>query len=83
MFNDKIEDMLQLSKITDMIKTKQKDEKFLKTLKIILICIGAVTLILGAAYVIYRLMNRYDDEYDLYDDLDNYYDDELEGADEE
>jgi len=80
MSTEKIEEMLQLSKITDFIKGKKEDEKLQKKIRIILICIGALTLVCVAAYVVYRLMNRYDDDYDLYDDLDNYYeeDEELE-----
>lgn len=78
MFNDKIEDLLQLSKVSEMINTKKNDEKLVKTVKIVLICIGALTVLLGAGYLVYRLLNRCDDEYDLYDDLDNYYDDDLE-----
>ena len=82
MLNDKLEEVLQLSKITDLIKEKKKDEKAVRTLKIILICIGALTVVCAAAYVLYRIFNRYDDDYDLYDDLDNYYDDDLEEAEE-
>ena len=80
MNTEKIEEMLQLSKLTDYIKEKKEDEKLQKKIRVILICIGALTIVCAAAYVVYRLMNRYDDDYDLYDDLDNYYeeDEELE-----
>jgi len=83
MNTEKIEEMLQLSKLSDFIKEKRADEKLQKKIKIVLICIGALTIICAAAYVVYRIMNRYDDDYDLYDDLDNYYEEDEELAGEE
>ncbi len=77
----KLEDALQLSKIYSYFKEKSEDEKVKKTVKIILICVGAVTVLAAAAYVLYRLMHKYDDNDDLYDDLDYYYDDEEKSAD--
>ena len=76
----KMDEVLQLSKIGAYIKEKSEDEQVKKTVKIILICVGALTIIAAAAYVVYRILNRYDDEYDLYDDLDYYYDEDDEEA---
>lgn len=70
----KIDDILQFSKINNLIKSKSKDEQFKNTVKIILICVGVLAIVGVIAYVVYRLVTRYDD-YDLYDDLDYYYDD--------
>ena len=77
----KLEDIIQLSKISNFIKEKSEDEQLKKTLKLVLICVGAVVLLAAAAYAVYRILHRYDDEYDLYDDLDYYYDEDEAAAD--
>lgn len=76
----KLDEIIQLSKIGNFLKEKSEDEQIKKTVKIVLICVGAVALCAAAAYVVYRILHRYDDDYDLYDDLDYYYDED-EAAD--
>jgi len=77
----KLDEIIQLSKIGNFLKEKSEDEQLKKTLKIVLICVGAVVLLAAAAYAVYRILHRYDDEYDLYDDLDYYYDENEANAD--
>ena len=79
----KLDEILQLSKIGSYLKEKSEDEQIKKTVKIVLICVGAIALAAAAAYAIYRLLHRYDDDYDLYDDLDYYYDEDEETPEDE
>lgn len=67
-------DVIQLTKINELIKKKDSDGKIGRMVKIILICTGAFALLAGVGYLVYKLMGRRTDDYDLYDDLDNYYD---------
>lgn len=67
-------EVIQLTKLNELMKKGEKNEKLGKTVKLILICIGAFTLLAGIGYLIYKLLGRRTDDYDLYDDLDNYYD---------
>lgn len=78
----KLDELLQLSKIGSYLKEKSENEQIKKTAKIVLICLGAVALLAVIAYAVYRIIHRYDDEYDLYDDLDYYYDEDEEAAEE-
>ena len=74
--NKKIEEMIQVSKLNDILTKTKKKENCSKAVTIILCCLGGL-LVLGAiGYVIYRFFVCRDDEYDLYDDLDNYYEDD-------
>ena len=79
-------DVLQVAKMAEALKEKEKDENFKRAVKIILIIVGAVTIVAGIGYVIYKFLNR-EEDYDFYDDLDNYYDeddeDDIEIEDEE
>ena len=69
----KFEEFVQLSKLNDLLKKEQKKEKCNKFVKVLLFCaIGAVALA-GIGYVAYKLFAKKTDDYDLYDDLDNYY----------
>ena len=55
-----------------------------KTIKIVVICVCALLLVGIGAYIAYRYFFASEDDYDLYDELDIYYDeDEEEEADEE
>ncbi|MBR5930762.1 MAG: hypothetical protein IKZ95_01915 [Lachnospiraceae bacterium] len=72
----RFEELVQLSKLNDLIKKEEEKEDCRKTWKIVLICLGAVALLAGIGYTLYRLFARQTDDYDLYDDLDNYYVDE-------
>ena len=67
-------EVIQLTKLNEIMKKGEKNEKLGKIVKIVLICTGAFALLAGVGYLVYRLMGREADDYDLYDDLDNYYD---------
>lgn len=67
-------DVIQLTKLNELMKKGERNEKVAKTVKIILICVGAFTVLAAIGYVIYKMLGRRCDDYDLYDDLDNYYD---------
>ena len=67
-------DAIQLTKINEMIKKKDSDAKAGKVLKVILICTGVLAIAVAIGFILVRVMGRREDDYDLYDDLDNYYD---------
>lgn len=69
---DKIENIIKASKIYDL--AKKEDNK--KTVTIVLCCIGALVLVGVGLFVAYKLFFSKEDDYDLYDDLDYYYDDD-------
>lgn len=70
----KIGDIIQLSKISEMIKKDDEERKISKFATILLICAGAVVVLTGVGFLLYKLLGKRTDDYDLYDDLDNYYD---------
>ncbi len=67
-------DVIQLTKLNELMKKGERNEKVGKIIKITLICVGAFALLAGIGFLVYKLLGRRDDDYDLYDDLDNYYD---------
>ena len=67
-------DVIQLTKINEIMKKTESNEKVGKIVKIVLICTGVFAILAGVGYLIYKYMGRQTDDYDLYDDLDNYYD---------
>lgn len=67
-------DVIQLTKFSDLMKKSDNNEKIGKAIKIVLICTGIFAILVAAGFVVYKLMGRRTDDYDLYDDLDNYYD---------
>ena len=67
-------DVIQLTKFNELMKKSESNEKIGKMIKIILICTGVFAILAAAGFVAYKLMGRRSDDYDLYDDLDNYYD---------
>ena len=69
----KFAELIELSKLNDLIKKEEREEKCGRAWKIVGICLGAAALIGGIAFLIYRYFGSRTDEYDLYDDLDNYY----------
>ncbi len=88
MNGEHVSEILQLSKLTDAINETRKDEQKKKKICIILICLGALALIGCGAYIackVYKCKGkRCGMEYDLYDDLDEYYEEDAEDeADEE
>ncbi|MGI6072858.1 MAG: hypothetical protein ACOX75_07660 [Lachnospiraceae bacterium] len=71
----KVNELLQLSKIGSALRKRWDDEETRRVIITVLICIGAALVLGIAAYIIYRVVTRYDDDFDLYDDLDYYYED--------
>ncbi len=67
-------EVIQLTKLNELMKKTEKNEKVGKVVKIVLICTGAFALLAGVGFLVYKLLGRRTDDYDLYDDLDNYYD---------
>lgn len=65
---------VQMAKFNEFLK--KEDTK--KTIKIVVICLGAILLIAAAGYIVYKHFFAKDDEYDLYDELDFYYEDDEE-----
>ena len=72
----KFNEMVELSKLNDMIKREEEEENCGKAWKIVLIVLGVLAALAGIGYLVYRLFVQQTDDYDLYDDLDNYYVDE-------
>lgn len=74
---DKIEDVkdwIKLTKIAELVKKEEAEENEKKTLILVLCILGAITLAAGLVYAVWRVRSRFDKDYDLYDDLDSYYD---------
>lgn len=74
----KFDELMQLSKLTALIKKEEKKERCKKTTKVLLIICGAILAIAGVGYFLYKKFGNKTDDYDLYDDLDNYYEDDYE-----
>ena len=75
----KFAELVELSKLNELIKKDEKEEKCGKIWKIIGICAAVVVALGGIGFLIYKLIGNQTDDYDLYDDLDNYYvDDDFE-----
>ncbi len=70
---DEIKNILGAARVANLLK--KSDEKEKNILIIVLAVIGAIAVIGGIVYAIWRIRERqYEDDYDLYDDLDYYYD---------
>ena len=69
----KFAEFIEWSKLNELIKKDEKEEKCGKVWKIVGICVGAAVVIGGIAFLLYRFFGNRTDDYDLYDDLDNYY----------
>jgi flagellar basal body-associated protein FliL len=71
----KIEDMIQETKLYEMLQ-KRDQEKVKKTLLWILAIVGAVAAIAGIAYAVYRFVTpKYLEEFE--DDFDDDFEDEF------
>lgn len=79
---DKIGEIIEATKIAEVINAKKEDEKFKNILRIVLICAGAFVILAAAGFVVYKLVSRKDD-YDFYDDLDNYYEEDEDEEEDE
>lgn len=67
-------EVIRLSKLNGIIKKGERKGKVCKVIRIILICTGALAILTGIGFLVYKFLGRHTDDYDLYDDLDNYYD---------
>ena len=74
--NKKIEDIIQVTKLNELLTKRQNRESSKKASIILLCCLGGLLVLSAIGYAVYRFFVCRDDEYDLYDDLDNYYDDD-------
>ena len=73
---------MENTKLQKKFEQFMEKEKNKKTLIIVLCCIGALVLAGAGAYLVYRFFFAKEDEYDLYDELDFYYDDDEEAEEE-
>ena len=69
----KFAELVELSKLNELIKKDEKEEKCGKVWKIIGICAAVVVALGGIGFLVDKLFANKTDDYDLYDDLDNYY----------
>ncbi len=74
----KIEELVQLSKLNELLKKQQKKENCNKVVKILLFCAIGIVALAGIGYAVYKFFGKKTDDYDLYDDLDNYYEEDDE-----
>ena len=79
---EKLNDIALVGKVKELLANEEEKKKIKKIAIILLADIGGLVLIGGGIYLFLRLPGRIgqDDDYDLYDDLDNYYDEEEPAA---
>lgn len=87
--NSKIEDLLNASKLNELVHKKQLEEEKKSTLLWVLAIIGAVASVAAIAFAVYKYFTPdyladLDDDFDddFYDDLDDDSDDEKETEEE-
>lgn len=73
---NKIEEIIQASKLSELVKKDQEKKDRHKAVKIALCCIGGLIILGAIAYAVYSYFRCREEEYDLYDDLDNYYEED-------
>lgn len=69
---EELKELASIVRFADMIKKNEEKEK--NALVIVLAIIGILAVIGGIVYAVWRIKERRDEDYDLYDDLDYYYD---------
>ena len=77
MNKDKLEELLNMTKLAELVNTKQKDdEKKCNTVLWVLASVGAVAAVAGIAYAVYRFLTPdYLEDFD--DDFDEDFDDDF------
>lgn len=86
MNKDKFEELLNMTKLADLVNAKQKDnEKKCNTVLWVLAIIGTVAAVAGIAYAVYRFLTPdyledFDDDFDE-DFDDDFFEDEEEDMD--
>ena len=80
---DRVEDLLNASRINELIHKKEQEEKSKHTIIIILAVIGAVAAVAGIAFAVYKYLTPdYLDDFDSDDMYDSFDDDFIEFSDE-
>jgi len=74
----RVEELMNTSRINELIHKREEDEKKKNCILWVLAIIGAVAAVAGAAYAIYRFVNR-----DYYDDFEDDFEDLFEDEDED
>ena len=78
---NKIEEIIQASKLSELLNKKNEDEKKKNVLVWVLAIVGAVAAVAAIAYAVYRFLTPdylEDFEDDFEDDFDDYFEDEDE-----
>ena len=79
---DKLEDVIELTKLHDIIRRQEKDVKGSNAILWILAVVGAIAAIAAIAFIVYRYMSpAYTDDYDdddFYDDFEDDFADDLD-----
>ena len=70
------------TKLSEKFAAYLKKEENKKTVAIVLCVIGGIVLLGAGAFIVYKLFFAKEDEYDLYDELDFYYEDDEEAEEE-
>ena len=89
MNKDKLEELLNMTKLAELVNTKQKDdEKKCNTVLWVLAIVGAVAAVAGIAYAVYRFFfaqdyleefeDDFEDEADDVEEDDDFFEDEGE-----
>lgn len=80
---NKIDELLSVVKLNDLISKKEAEEKNKNTIIIILAIIGAIAAVAGIAFAVYKYLTPdYIDDFDSDDFYDSFDDDFIEFSDE-
>ena len=79
MNKDKLEELLNMTKLAELVNTKQKDdEKKCNTVLWVLAIVGAVAAVAGIAYAVYRFLTP-----DYLEDFEDDFEDEADDVEED
>ncbi len=80
---NKVEELLNATKLNELIHKKELEEKNKNTILIVLAVIGAIAAVAAIAFAVYKYLTPdYLDDYDPEDIYDNFDDDFIEFSDE-
>ena len=83
MNKDKLEELLNMTKLAELVNTKQKDdEKKCNTVLWVLAIVGAVAAVAGIAYAVYRFLTP-DYLEDFEEDFEDDFEDEADDVEED
>ena len=81
--SNKLEELLNTAKISELLHKKELEEKNKNAIVIVLAVIGAIAAVIGISYAVYKhLTPDYLDDVDADDMYDNFDDDFIEFSDE-